>query len=64
MPLQVVNGDRGRVERLLISCDACGHELDDQTIKDGGGLTAMGWKRQFNEETRRNEYFCPKHLPE
>jgi hypothetical protein len=52
--------------RIIIGCDHsdCRAHLDNETIAAGGGLIEMGWLRRFNSETRRNEYFCPKHHPE
>jgi hypothetical protein len=63
MPLSVVHDERDTrlVRHLLISCDECGRRVTDAQIKRGGGLLEMGWRRQFNTSTRRNEYFCPKH---
>jgi hypothetical protein len=63
MALQVVHDDREThlVRHLVISCDECGARVNDQQIKDGGGLLEMGWTRRFNSASRRNEYFCPAH---
>lgn len=65
MPLRVLHEPSGpaAVRGLVISCEVCGQEVDDQQLKDGGGLVEMGWSRRFNNrpEVRRNEYFCPEH---
>jgi hypothetical protein len=63
MPLAVVHDERDHhaVRGLVISCDKCGARVDDRKIMKCGGLFEMGWLRRFNSDTRRNEYFCPKH---
>lgn len=63
--LRVVHDDRDprRVRHLVIACEECRAEVNDEQIKERGGLTEMGWLRRFNTATRRNEYFCPEHVP-
>lgn len=59
MTLAVVQANGTR--QIVISCEFCKARVDDDEIKEGGGLLEMGWHRRFNPTRRRNEYFCPNH---
>jgi hypothetical protein len=65
--LNVVNDSGTRcVRELRFTCDAKGCEAhtNDLEIEKAGGLLELGWHRQFNNEARRQEYFCPEHKEE
>ena len=63
MPLTV---ETDSPRRIVISCDhaTCSVHVDNDQIAKNGGLLEMGWLRRFNNDARRNEYFCPDHKEE
>lgn len=52
----------GQLKEIIISCDqmSCSTALNDTQIRDGGGLTAMGWQALPIDGAVR--HYCPEHL--
>jgi hypothetical protein len=59
------NGDShpfpGGMKEIVISCDQmdCGKAVNDDQIREGGGLKEMGWTAIFVERAMR--HYCPDH---
>jgi len=51
----------GQLKEIIISCDQmdCNKSVNDQELKEGGGLKEMGWSIVPIADTVR--HYCPEH---